>query len=75
MEKLRFRDIKELESLMSEEQKQKAQADFKKYFLDSFGNLEPLLCGPEARAKNNGTLEEYYNESDYLRKIDLTDWD
>ena len=65
MKKTEFKDIKELDKILTPEQKRKAKKDFKKYYLDPFGKSEPVMCTPEIES----------NGEEYLVEVNLEDFD
>ena len=60
---LEFMHIDELALLMTEEQKKKARLDYEKYFLEPYGDQEPVWCTSDDDGE------------DYLRYVDLEDFD
>lgn len=60
-----FRDIDELKELMTEEQKIKAQKAYEEYFLHPYGNKDIVIP----------MVDEESDGEDYLRYVDLEDFD
>lgn len=58
-----FKDISELEKLMSDEEKIKARELYEKYFLKPFGDKEKILIISEDDGE------------DYLREVDVNDFE
>jgi hypothetical protein len=64
--RLYFKDINDLKSLMSYEQKIMAQQNYDYYFFKRFGNLEPI----------SPINEQFVDDGEhFLRVIDLNDFD
>jgi len=75
-----MKHVSELEKSMTFEQKALAKVMYDKFYGIPFGHLEPVYCGPEARAREEGSeaLETYYKEgmdcfSDTCDELDCTD--
>ena len=74
---LDIKHVSELEKKMSPENKKRAKELYDQFYGIPFGHLEPIYCGPEARAMAKGpkALKTYYREGKkYLVKIDIKDF-
>ena len=73
---IKFYNIEDLEKMMTDEQKKEARDLYEKYY-GEFKDVEPIYCGPEARAMAEGpeALRAYYKDCEkYLREVDLDTW-
>ena len=74
---LEIKHISELEKKMSSEDKKRSKEMYDKFYGIPFGQLDPVYCGPEARARVKGpeALKAYYKEADkYLVEVDIEDF-
>lgn len=67
---MEFMHIDELEKRMTPEQKKKAKEMYDKYYGIPFGHLEPVYPAIESTEEYKRT-----NGEEYLKKVNMEDWD